>query len=169
MGQINKKFNYVKWGFIVTLVGSVGTALTVPEVRCSIGLLADTCSIPQKEVELIIQSETGEALTGVKLQVIARGAPENQYTDSNGYVKVNIASRGDVRVNLSHSGYPVQDFYINLVNDQKTVRIIRLAKSGQPEVSGSIEFSMQMFIANIVGLYRRAESLQNSLIPARSA
>jgi predicted NACHT family NTPase len=34
---------------------------------------------------------------------------------------------------------------------------------------GSIEFSMQMFIANIVGLYRRAESLQNSLIPARSA
>jgi DNA polymerase III delta prime subunit len=38
-----------------------------------------------------------------------------------------------------------------------------------PIMWGSIEFSMQMFIANIVGLYRRAESLQNSLIPARSA
>jgi hypothetical protein len=34
---------------------------------------------------------------------------------------------------------------------------------------GSIEFRMQMFMANILGLYRRAESPQNSLVPARSA
>jgi hypothetical protein len=135
MSQVNKKFNYVKWGFIVALFGAIATALTVPEFRCSMGLLSDTCSMPQKEVELITQSETGEALSGVKLQVISKGAPENQYTDGNGYVKVNIASKGDVRVNLSKSGYPVQDFLINLANDQKTVRLIRFSKSGQPIVT----------------------------------
>jgi hypothetical protein len=137
MSQANKRFNYVKWGFIVALAGSIFTLLTVPEFRCSIGLLSDTCSVPQKEVELMTQSEAGEALAGVKLQVISKGAPESQYTDTNGYVKVSIASRGDVRVNLSKLGYPIQDFFINLANDQKTVRLIRFSKSGQPEVSSA--------------------------------
>jgi CarboxypepD_reg-like domain len=135
MIQKNKKFNFTLWGFILALVGSVATVLTVPEFRCSMGLLADTCAVSQKEVDLITQSETGEALAGVKVQVSAKGPPENQYTDSNGYAKVNISNKGDVRVNLSKSGYPTQDFNINLANDQNTVRIIRLAKSGQPEVS----------------------------------
>ncbi|WP_404790497.1 LCCL domain-containing protein [Altericista sp. CCNU0014] len=134
MSQFNKNFNYVKWGFILASVGTIATVLTVPEFRCGIGLLSDTCSILQKEVELITQTETGEALAGVKLQVISKGAPENQYTDSNGYVKVSIASRGDVRVNLSKSGYPTQDFFVNLANDQNTVRLIRFSQSGQPEV-----------------------------------
>jgi hypothetical protein len=135
MSQKKINFNYVKWGFIVALVGTIGTVLTVPEIRCSIGLLADTCAIVQKEVDFITQSETGKALAGVTVQVIAIGAPEIQYTDSNGYVKAKIASRGDVRINLSKSGYPVQDFNINLANDQNTVRIIRFATSGQPDVS----------------------------------
>jgi hypothetical protein len=56
MSTGTKTFNYVKWGFIVALVGSVATVLTVPEVRCRIGLLSDTCAISQKEVELITQS-----------------------------------------------------------------------------------------------------------------
>jgi CarboxypepD_reg-like domain len=135
MSQKAKKFNFALWSLIIALVGSVATVLTVPEIRCSIGLLADTCAVSQKEVDLITQSETGEPLAGVKVQVIARGAPENQYTDSNGYAKANISNKGDVRVNLSKSGYPTQDFNINLANDQNTVKIIRLAKSGQPEVS----------------------------------
>ncbi len=135
MSQVNKKFNYVKWSFIVALVGAIATVLTVPEFRCSLGLFSDTCSIPQKEVELITRAETGEALAGVKLQVISKGAPESQYTDGNGYAKVSIASKGDVRVNLSKSGYPVQDFLINLANDQKTVRVIHFSKSGQPIVT----------------------------------
>jgi hypothetical protein len=135
MSQVNKKFNYVRWGSLsLALVGTIATVLTVPEVRCRIGLLSDTCFETQKEVELITQTETGEALPGVKLQVFSKGAPETQYTDSNGYVKVNIASRGDVRVNLSKSDYPSQDFFINLANDQNTIRLIRFSKSGQPEV-----------------------------------
>jgi hypothetical protein len=131
------QFNYVKWGFVVALVGSAGTVLTVPEIRCSIGLLSETCAASQKEIEMIAQTETGEALPGVKVQVIAKGAPENQLTDTNGYAKVRIASQGDVRISLTKSGYPTQDFNINLANDQNTVRVIRLAQSGQPVVNSS--------------------------------
>ncbi len=135
MSQIKKNFNYGKWTLIVALVGAIAAVLVVPEFRCSMGLLSDTCDIPQKEVDLITQTETGEALAGVKVQVIAKGAPENQYSDSNGYSKVKISSEGDVHVNLSKPGYPSQDFNINLKNDQSTVRAIRFSKSGQPEVS----------------------------------
>jgi hypothetical protein len=135
MNQPKKKFNYVKWGFILAFVGSISTVLTVPEFRCSVGLLSDTCSKQQKEIELIIQSETGESLPDVKVKVIASGPPETQYTDSNGYVNVNVANKGDVRVDLSKSGYPSQNFVINLANDQNTVRVIRFASSGQPQVN----------------------------------
>jgi hypothetical protein len=130
------KFNYVKWGFFVSVVATIGTLLAVPtEIRCSIGLFANTCDIQQKEVEIITQIETGEPLAGVKVQVVAKGAPENQYTDDNGYAKLNISSKGDVRVTLSKPGYTTKDFNINLSNDQNTVRYVRLAKLGQPEGS----------------------------------
>jgi hypothetical protein len=135
MSQTNKKFNYVRWGFLATLIGAIAAVLMIPEFRCSMGLLSDICDVPQKEVDLITQTETGEALAGVKIQVIAKGAPENQYSDSNGYSKVKISSEGDVHVNLSKPGYPSQDFNINLKNDQSTVRTIRFSKSGQSEVS----------------------------------
>lgn len=72
-----------------------------------------------------------------EIQFIAKGAPEVQYTDNNGYAKVGIPSKGDVRVNLSKSGYPAQDFIINLENDQTTTRIIRFSQSGQPKIEPS--------------------------------
>jgi len=37
------------------------------------------------------------------------------------------------------------------------------------QIFGSIGFCMQMFIANILGLYDRAESSENSLSPAKPA
>ncbi len=132
------KFNYVKWGFITALVGSIAAVLSIPqELKCSMGLgfIANGCPMLQQDVKIITQAETGESLAGVKVQVISTGAPENQLTDSNGYATVKIANKGEVRINLSKSGYPIQDFTINLTNDQNTVRIIRLAKSGQPDVS----------------------------------
>jgi hypothetical protein len=88
MSQAKKGFDYLKWGFIVTTIGSIGTVLAVPEIRKIIGFGGDISAPLQKEVELITQTETGEALAGVKVQFIAKGAPENQYTDSNGYAKV---------------------------------------------------------------------------------
>jgi hypothetical protein len=138
MSQIKTKTRF-PWSLIITgctipIVGILANFF-YPELRCSLGLFVDTCPKSLQQVELITQSDAGEPLAGVKVQVIGKGAPENQYTDSNGYAKVQISNKGDVRVNLSASGYPVQDFNINLLNDQNTARIIRFTKSGKPEVS----------------------------------
>jgi hypothetical protein len=131
----NKKNHLGIWGLVVAVLAAIGTFLTVPEFRRIIGWSPDTSAVALKEVELITHTETGEALPGVKVQVVGSGAPETHYTDSHGYLKVNIASKGNVRVTLSIAGYPTQNFVLNLENDQKTVRTIRLAQSGQPEVT----------------------------------
>ncbi|MGQ4646841.1 hypothetical protein [Lyngbya aestuarii] len=138
MSQSPKKFDYTKWSFVlgipIALVGVIATAVTVPEIRCNIGWISNGCVAPLQTVELVTQTETGESLAGVKIQFIAKGAPEIENTDNNGYAKVQIPSQGDVRVILSKAGYPTQDFTINLANEQNTVRIIRFNQSGQPEV-----------------------------------
>jgi hypothetical protein len=134
----SKKINYTKWGFLlgtpVALIGALATVAAVPEIRCSIGLFSDFCIVPMQEVDLITQTETGASLPNVKIQFIAKGPPEIQYTDANGYAKVKIPSKGDVRVSLSATNYPVQDLTINLATDQNVVRIIRFNQSGQPDI-----------------------------------
>ncbi|BAY36869.1 pentapeptide repeat-containing protein [Nostoc sp. NIES-2111] len=136
--QNKKKFNFTKWGFVIgtpiAIAGTIATVVTVPEFRCSVGLKSEACVVPKAIVELITQKETGEALDGVKLQFISQGAPEVQYTDSNGYAKVIIPSKGDVNVNLSKQNYPTQNFIINLENEQTRTRIIKFQQSGKPEV-----------------------------------
>lgn len=134
--------NYTKWSFLIgipaTIIAAIAAMYAIPNIGCKVGLSSDACQTPQKDAELITLSETGEALPGVKIQFITQGAPEVNYTDSNGYAKVNIPSEGDVRVNLSKEGYPVQDFYINLENSQSTVRTIRFSQSGKPEVTPEV-------------------------------
>lgn len=144
MSQTTRTINYTKWGFIlgtpIAFLAFVATAATVPEFRCSIDKTAAICS-EQRNVELYTQTEEGESLAGVKIQFIAKSAPEVQYTDNNGYAKVKISTKGDVGVYLSKTGYPPQNFTINLENDQSTTRIIRLSKSGQPIIEGSSPIS----------------------------
>jgi hypothetical protein len=133
-----KKINYTKWGFLLgtpaALIGTLATIAAVPEIRCNIGLFSDSCIVPKQEIDLVTQTETGASLPNVKIQFIAKGPPEIQYTDANGYAKVKIPSKGDVRVSLSATNYPVQDLTINLATDQNVVRIIRFNQSGQPDI-----------------------------------
>lgn len=133
---MTKKFPLFKvvLGSITAVAGAITTVVTVPDVGCKVGFNTSACIVPKRDVDLITQTEIGESLAGVKIQFIAKGAPEIVYTDNNGYAKVQIPSRGDVRVNLSKPNYPVQDFIINLENDQSTVRTIRFSQSGQPSV-----------------------------------
>ncbi|MUG98750.1 hypothetical protein F7734_43245 [Scytonema sp. UIC 10036] len=141
----NKKFNFNKWSFIfgtsIAVVGAIATAVTVPEVRCSIGLKSEACVVEKQEVELITLAETGNPLALVRIQVISQGTPEVTQTDNNGYGKVKIPSKGDVNVILSKEGYPTQRFLINLKNDQSTTRTIWLSQSGKPEVKSSVSSS----------------------------
>ena len=141
MSQTTRTINYTKWGFIlgtpIAFLAFVATAATVPEFRCSIDKTAAVCSEQRQNVELYTQTEEGEYLADVKIIFTAKGAPEPQYTDNNGYVQVNIPTKRDVRVNLSKTGYPTQNFTINLENEQSTPRIIRFTKSGKPIIEGS--------------------------------
>ncbi|MEG4323215.1 MULTISPECIES: hypothetical protein [unclassified Microcoleus] len=141
MSQNSRKINYTKWSFIlgtpIAFFALVATAATVPGFRCSIDKTAAVCSEQRQDVELQTQTEEGEYLAGVKIIFTAKGGPEPQYTDNNGYAKVKIPTKGDVRVNLTKTGYPAQNFTINLENEQTTTRIIRLSKSGQPKIDGS--------------------------------
>jgi hypothetical protein len=142
VSKSSPKINFAKWSLIIgiigipiALIGSMAAAVTIPEIGCRLGLKLSACVVPQQVISLIVQSESGEALSGVKIQFIAqKGAPEVQYTDNNGYARAQIPSVGDVRVNLSKSGYPIQDLTINLENDQNVLRIIRFNQSGKPIV-----------------------------------
>ncbi|MEG4912437.1 hypothetical protein [Microcoleus sp. B7-D4] len=141
MSPTTRTINYTKWGFIlgtpIAFFAFVATAATVPEFRCSIDKTAALCSEQRQNIELYTQSEAGEYLADVKIIFTAKGPPETQYTDNNGYVKLRIPTKGDVRVNLSKVGYPTQNFTINLENDQSITRIIRFTKSGQPIIEAS--------------------------------
>jgi hypothetical protein len=133
----------VNWILILTIIGTViagggviATLVTVPEFRCF--LLGWSCSPSSKDVELVTRTQSGEILPGVEITVIGSGGPpEKTQTDSNGYAKITIANKGDVSVSLSKSGYPTQEFTINLQNEQSLVRIIRFSSSGKPEVIAS--------------------------------
>ncbi|MDZ4784623.1 MAG: hypothetical protein SGJ02_00970 [bacterium] len=134
MAETKTPMKYNQILFILGIIAAISVGAIVPEIRCRISWDSKVCGVTQKEVELTTQTSIGESLAGVKIHVIAQGAPEVQYTDSNGYAKVRISSKGDVRVNLSKSGYPSQNFNINLENDPSIVRTIRFDPSGQPEV-----------------------------------
>jgi hypothetical protein len=147
MSKNSKKTNYGKWSFIIgtpiAFASAIAAVIAVPDIGCKVGWNLSACTVARQEIDLITQAETGESLAGVKIQFIAKGAPEIQYTDNNGYAKVQIPSKGDVRVNLSKSGYPVQDFTVNLENDQSTVRIVRFSQSGQPNVQPVVSLPQQ--------------------------
>lgn len=133
-----QRVNYKKWSLVIAAISAAAAVAAVvikfPAVSCASGLNPGACRAQLREVELITQSETGEPLSNVKVQVIAKGAPEVQYTDNNGYIKVQIPSEGDVRVNLTKDGYPSQDFNLNVENSPSTVRIVRFSESGQPDI-----------------------------------
>ena len=133
------KYNQIL-SILAIIIGVISVGATVPEIRCKIIWDSKVCGVTQKEVELITQTSIGESLAGVKIQVIAQGPPVVEHTDSNGYAKVRIPSKGEVRVNLSKSGYPSQNFNINLETDPSIVRIIRFDPSGQPEVKSVPSF-----------------------------
>jgi hypothetical protein len=52
MSQNKKKFNFTKWGFVlgtpIAIAGTIAAVVTVPEIRCSIGLKAEACVVPTK-------------------------------------------------------------------------------------------------------------------------
>jgi hypothetical protein len=140
------KFNWTKWGFLlgtpIALCGAIAALIVVPEIRCGLGWKSEACPVHDKEVSFVVQSEDGRSLPDVKVLVFAKGPPETYNTDSNGYAIIQITNKGTVRISLEKQQYPVQNFTINLENDQSTVRIIRLSKeTDAPKVQSVAKIS----------------------------
>jgi uncharacterized protein YjbI with pentapeptide repeats len=134
----SKKVNYIRWSSILSApiaIAAIVVGVTVPEARCFLRLKSEVCAVQRQEIQLITQTETGEPLPSVKIQYISQGAPEVQYTDNNGFARVNIPSQGDVNIILTKEGYPTQNFTIDLQNEQSRTRTIRFTASGTPEVT----------------------------------
>ena len=94
------------------------------------------------EIQILVQSDKREPIADVEIQVISEGAPVNLYTDSNGYSRVNIPSRGDVDVILRKEGYETRSETINLAIDPDRNRIFRLTADeiNQSFAPGSIKY-----------------------------
>ena len=86
------------------------------------------------DVQIIVQTETGEPISDVEVHIIGDGAPTIAYTKTSGYVGVEVPERGDVDVQLIKDGYDTRYDTINLVADPERTRIFRLKKT-QKETS----------------------------------
>jgi hypothetical protein len=112
----------------------------IPTIACKIGLKTTECGDNEtKLVELLVLSETGEPLANVTVEAKgSSGAPETVYSDTRGFVHINIPSKEDVDIFLKDKNYPIEKFTINLLNSESTTREIRLKHDGTPIVSNTI-------------------------------
>ncbi len=147
MSKTLNTMNWTKWGFIIgtpiAIVGLLISSVSIMDIetKCRLGIELNRCPIQQKIVELKTATEEGTPLPNVKILVSAKGAPETTYADSNGYAKVKVPSEGDASITLTKTGYPPQNFVINLASDQSTTRTIRLSKSGNPDIQSDKRLS----------------------------
>jgi LCCL domain len=102
-------------------------------------VIPDPPTVPSTEVELIVQTEQFAPLENVEVRFITKGAPEVRITDSNGYTRLRIPSRGDIEVILSRKDFETLRLVINLENDSNRTRTYQLKKldAGLPPVSVS--------------------------------
>ncbi|TYQ23759.1 hypothetical protein PseudUWO311_21400 [Pseudanabaena sp. UWO311] len=105
----------------------------------SISVTPNPSIAPSTEFELIVQTEQFAPLEKVEVRFITKGAPEVRLTDSNGYTRLRIPSRGDIEVILSRKDFETLRLVINLENDFNRTRTYQLKKltSSSPQASVS--------------------------------
>ncbi len=122
---------------VATVLAAAGIAVsvTVPETRCFLRLESNPCSNSMKDVELIVQTDSRQALEGVSVEFKSKGAPENAITDSNGYVKIKIPET-DVQVTMRKNGFEPLNYTIDLRKDSFVTRTYKLnpTKSSTPPI-----------------------------------
>ncbi|MBD2625038.1 carbohydrate-binding protein [Trichormus variabilis] len=84
-----------------------------------------------KQVSLTVKNPQKEPLDHVKVEFNFTGAPPSKFTDSNGYVQINIPERNDIKIYLSKKGYKTRDYILNLLADPDSNKEIELEQ--EPE------------------------------------
>ncbi len=131
------RFNYLKWGLILSIV-AIGIAavtgiasVTIPEIRCFLRL--DCPPRPPYNFKLLVVTEESKPLEGVEVFFIPNElAPEIKRSNSDGYVQIKLPNKGDIEVKLSKEGYETLTRTINLDIEPDKTRTFRLIKKSSP-------------------------------------
>jgi hypothetical protein len=135
----SRKFQVTAAAIITTITGILGFYFTYPKPFCQLGItFLNSCPASTQEIQFVVRDNGEKPLVGVSIIFIGKNAPEKVLTDDNGYVKLKIASDGDIKVNLSKEGYVTQNFTLNL-DDLNRVKIIDFQESGKPKVIATSE------------------------------
>lgn len=65
-------------------------------------------------VKFNIYTQDYEAIDLVEVRLISNGAPSSRYTDSNGYVSIEVLERKDIEVILIKNGFETKRHILNL-------------------------------------------------------
>ncbi len=73
-------------------------------------------------VPIIVLDSERNPIEGVRVRFISEGAPEPKLTNTDGYVRVNVPQRNDIRVILSHEEFKSMDRILDLRKDPGETR-----------------------------------------------
>jgi hypothetical protein len=103
---MNSKLGFIAASIIIP-AAAIFVGVTNKEIRCFFQLdTEEICQANYTEVELIVLTEQFAPVENVEARFITKGAPEVRRTDSNGYSRLRIPSRGDV--NLFYPNSPLR-------------------------------------------------------------
>jgi hypothetical protein len=133
------KLNLVGWAGVITavltglaaLITAIGFPQFFPTLIQSIFFSPSpeppqTATEPPElmRVDFVIFSRDEQPISQVEVRFIFDGAPAPRYTDSNGYVSIEIPERSDIEVVISKEGFQSNRRTLNLQADpNKTVTI----------------------------------------------
>ncbi len=98
----------------------------------------ENLTTPIKVDLTVIDIETKQAISDIKVYFLSKGAPTKKMTDDNGYTSIEIPERGDIQVTLSKSGYKTKNFTINLETDKNRTRSEYMEKESLTKDTGKV-------------------------------
>lgn len=97
-------------------------------------------SVERIEVKFEVRTEEENPIKDVRVQFTFNNAPEVKYTDSLGFVTINIPARKDIEITLSKKGFETYRRILNLEAEPDRTRIIRLLQKENLEQSSLIDY-----------------------------
>ncbi|MBD1861818.1 MULTISPECIES: hypothetical protein [Trichocoleus] len=93
------------------------------------------------EVGFNIYTTDNQPIEQVEVRFIFNGAPISRYTDSNGYVNIEVPRRKDIEVILSKDGFQLKRQILNLQVDPNETFTIYLQRATSDESSSQSQSS----------------------------
>jgi hypothetical protein len=139
-----------------TVVGTLGTALLTnwdkvfpnripvePDVVEPVGADDEKSQTELLEVKFNVYAQDYQPIELVEVQFIFDGAPSPKYTDSNGYVSIEIPKRKDIEVILRKNGFRAKRQILNLEADRNRTVTIYLDRISADKDSGDTSVTSQ--------------------------